>query len=336
MCLTSFAQEQVIDGVISAVSARESSVTVETGGKQSTYQVASDVKITSPLRIKSLAEIRIGSKVKAILDTQRRQIVALAVAAQASVEMAELSELPQAIRCSSPWISEDGLRLYFHLLQNKGGRPDIFVMTRGETSEVFSTPRKLLSGSDLSLTADELEIIFLNEGSLFAATRRSRDTNFSRPLAIKEIATAGDISRPRVSADGLTLFYDVHSGGENFEPHWSARSDRRATWTAPRKVLLPEPYVGKLRNLSLLPDGKSALSALVDTATEQDNIVLLSLNEPGEFLSARMLSIPGVTIFGTFPHYSAESKELYVVRANSPGKSPAVLTVVYRNVDLTE
>lgn len=120
-----------------------------------------------------------------------------------------------------PWISEDGLRLYF-ARQAAAGTADVVLATRAASNDPFTTAAKLegLSLTDrdegrVSLTRDELVIsVSANLGGtspfdIRIATRTSRTQPFTAPL-LDHLAAVNTASTqhfdPFLSGDGLRLY----------------------------------------------------------------------------------------------------------------------------------
>jgi hypothetical protein len=90
---------------------------------------------------------------------------------------------------SYPWISKDGLRLYF--TKQKGSNITFHVAERKSIHEKFSAPSKLEiaiseANNNLScvLSSDEKEIFILNGDKILHATRQSVKEKFSAPVVI--------------------------------------------------------------------------------------------------------------------------------------------------------
>lgn len=114
---------------------------------------------------------------------------------------------------------------------------------------MFGTPEELtmLSSAgdedDPTLTDDELEIYFeSNRGGtadIYFASRADRMSPWSAPVAVAPLMSAGDEFCPKVSADGLTLYFSSSRPGGmgvgDFQV--SARMNRAQPWGAPVAVV---------------------------------------------------------------------------------------------------
>ena len=122
----------------------------------------------------------------------------------------------------SPWISEDGLTLYFS--SSRAGSPDIFKATRANTSGPFGAP---VSVGELNTNAEEyapvlskdgLEIFFAStrdqdgmtpaREDIFHATRSTPSDGFGAPALVTELSGPTSYDSPSwVSPDRCRLMF---------------------------------------------------------------------------------------------------------------------------------
>ena len=165
---------------------------------------------------------------------------------------AAIAELNTADDEGTPFLSYDGLTLYFYSTRSEGlGDRDILFATRPDTAAQF-TDAVWLEGVNTAdrehlptLTQDELSIVFSSnraggegESDLWTAQRASRSDAFGVPVALSEINTAGDETGPSLSPDGLTLFFvSDDASGLGSEDIWMAtRPDANGPFEAPVNV----------------------------------------------------------------------------------------------------
>ena len=123
---------------------------------------------------------------------------------------------------SMPWISADGLEIYFN--SNRIGDPDqchLYVSKRATKTDTWSEPVNLgvlnsaYSEADPSLSADGLTMFFsstrpsgFGESDLYVTTRETKDSDWSPPLNLGEqINTQYSEVCPCLSFDGHTLYF---------------------------------------------------------------------------------------------------------------------------------
>jgi hypothetical protein len=111
------------------------------------------------------------------------------------INIRTLDEVNDATASDSyPWLSKDGLRLYF--TKQKGSSITFFSAERASADAKFSTPVKLdITVKDVNnnmscyLTNDEKEIFILSGDRIYSATRNTTKEKFGEPV---EIAAANN------------------------------------------------------------------------------------------------------------------------------------------------
>ncbi len=165
---------------------------------------------------------------------------------------AAITEVNTADAQGTPFLSYDGLTLYFFSIRPAGlGDRDIVFATRPDTSTPFSDAVWLegVNTADRehlpTLTEDELTIVFSSNraggmglSDLWTAQRASRTDAFSAPVNLSGIDTADDETGPALSPEGLTLFFvSDRAGGLGRADIWMAtRPDPSSPFGAPVNV----------------------------------------------------------------------------------------------------
>jgi hypothetical protein len=137
-----------------------------------------------------------------------------------------------------PWLSEDGLTIYF--VSGGAGNGDLFRATRANPGAAFASPQPLTelnSPSDeggITLSADGLEVIFTSNRpggagarDLYRAVRASTSLVFGTPQPITELDTTDNELDPGLSPDGTELYFSSNRGGGDNSIYRSARSCTR-------------------------------------------------------------------------------------------------------------
>lgn len=149
-------------------------------------------------------------------------------------------------------ISTDGLSFYFASQRagNYGENFDVCVATRATPQDAWGTPRNLgatINGTSFDHTAnispDNLTLLFSSDrpgGSggmdMWMTTRASVDSPWGAPVNLgPTVNSSGWDLSPRISADGLTLyFHSTRSGGYGNEDIWtSTRASKTDPWGTP-------------------------------------------------------------------------------------------------------
>jgi len=112
---------------------------------------------------------------------------------------------------SYPWLSNDGLRIYF--TKQKGSDITFFSAKRERLDEKFSKPRKLdfalpkiSNNMSCFLSADELEIFALSGDKIYHATREDIFAKFTTPIEIGQSSDNGYMSGITMTQDNSELF----------------------------------------------------------------------------------------------------------------------------------
>ncbi len=128
---------------------------------------------------------------------------------------------------TNPWVSRDGLRLYYSEAVWEGSQfTNVLKMAaRDNASQAWRPVRTLTelhpigaSEAHLTLTSDESTIIWGSRrpsrndpGRIFTATRESINSPFSAPVELPELTAAG-AGFPHLSGDGLRIYFSADNG----------------------------------------------------------------------------------------------------------------------------
>jgi len=136
---------------------------------------------------------------------------------------------------SSPYVSDDGLTLVYGVVPSGASFGDLYIATRASQSVGWSTGT-LLSGpssaseddGDPGLTGDAALLYFASQRGtsydLYVSARMSA-TTYSAPQLVTELNTGDYDAHPRVTSDGLTIYWSSmrtdggHQGGADV---WTA------------------------------------------------------------------------------------------------------------------
>lgn len=132
-------------------------------------------------------------------------------------------ELNSTANDSSPFLSPDGLQLWFVSSRPlEEGRTDanLWTAVRPSRSEAFSKPVPLdpsinESGSEMApfVTPDGLTLLFVRPWTFYEATRTSTDRPFSNPRRLPDVKRKSWASFPRLTADRKTLVFASDTNG---------------------------------------------------------------------------------------------------------------------------
>ncbi|MBI1851833.1 MAG: PD40 domain-containing protein [Planctomycetes bacterium] len=149
-----------------------------------------------------------------------------------------LGEINDACRQKGPFLSCDGLTLYFHSDRSRcrdSSVADIWKSTRRDESAPFGTPELVMpNGADPCVSCDELALYFVRPATEFAgtsldlwvATRTSTDAPFGNSHPVTEVNSSDDELGPRLSHDALDLYFaSSRPGGQGDLDLWVAHRD---------------------------------------------------------------------------------------------------------------
>lgn len=244
--------------------------------------------------------------------------------ARPQVQLVELSEINRDANAADPWISEDGLTIYW----SAGG--NIWTAHRADAQSLFREMRVLFKGRHPTVSANGLQMILLgprSDGrpgeSLHVTSRISPEGDFQRPQEITELRAETRPKGPCLSPDGLTLYYvRGRPDGVGSELAYSERKTPHYPWATPR----PLPFdAGKLPGGFLTwpqvtGDGLKLLCANEGANRADGNLMLWTRpSREAPFASSRYVQYPGIApLVGRSPRYVAATSELFFVRMTAP------------------
>ncbi len=176
-----------------------------------------------------------------------------------------LCEVNTAVHDKAPFLSYDGLTLYFCRDDAPGGHARIFQAKRTDLFEPFGPGQELTAltqpGTHVAhpwVSPDELRLYYyIVSGSrrrLRVAERPSKGAQWSPGAYISELNALGDVANPSLTADELVIVFDALG--------FAGSKGDRDLWMATRSAL-GRPFAN-VTNLSSLntagPDGHAALS----------------------------------------------------------------------------
>lgn len=142
-----------------------------------------------------------------------------ALRTQAFTEPVPLEAVNSPFWEEGPFLSANGLRLYFSSERIDGIVSDLWVAERSDLRSSFGTPKPVYGVStanderDPALTDDELTIFFERQAAdfstprqLYSAIRAGVDQPFGAPVLIELPATTS-VDDPHPSPDGLMLYF---------------------------------------------------------------------------------------------------------------------------------
>lgn len=194
-------------------------------------------------------------------------------------------------RCEAyPWLSSDGLRLYF-TSNRDGGHGNIYLSERASVNDAFEKVEKVFNTKDnryyaASLTTDELTMYLTLEGyTLYIAERKSREEPFSTPRVIPELKDR-KLYGPGISADGSEMIVIDYSTNTR-QPAYFIK-DENGKFVEKRRLRVTEGMVAGAGQLS--KDGLTYYCSFEDNSRNGENIYRFTRNAAGgEFTLAGIM-----------------------------------------------
>lgn len=145
---------------------------------------------------------------------------------------------------SYPYITEDGLRLYF-TSNREGGHGRFFISTRKNLGEPFGEPKVLSKNLTDgyyagTLTADELTLCMVMSGDMYISVRKNLQDEFSNPVKVAGQSDEYHFG-PSISPDGKQIIVTVTTSGK--DKPWIY--ERTGTYSVGASKTLPEVPAGE-------------------------------------------------------------------------------------------
>jgi hypothetical protein len=276
-CLISFcsriqAEIITIDGTVKSVDATKRTITVETGTKEMTLDVGSKAKISIDGEDSGLDGLKEGRTVRLSYHDQLEVVVK--IEAMLSETLVNLTELNGPSNDGAPWVSSDGLRIYWTAAdENVRGKHYILAARRDSPLSPFVDKKRLFEGHGPVLSKDELQMYFRSlEGDFInLSTRTSTSEAFGPPVAVKSLTFVRLDPAPRwLTDDGLTMYLDMIEPQENNQHFtWEVQRDRiTSDWGSPRRTRVAVPGMPqdfRFTQVSASPDNLHLLCPAVGT-----------------------------------------------------------------------
>jgi hypothetical protein len=314
-----------VSGTIRSVEATSRTISVKTADAKAQVvelEVNRKAKITVDGIVATLEDLRVGQKADVIYEPTlavATEIQATGVG-EAAPDIASLTEINTPGKDFCPWLSVDGLTIYW-VVEPPRAEGEIWTAHRRDPTSLFGGKRQVGYGRHVCVAFDGM-IMYLvarradgRQGdSIQVARRRSTDESFDRPQEVSELRS---ITMPRnlfLSQDGLCLMFNDGSEKDGtFRLAMTIRGSIRSRWEPPKALSIASD--AKLDGLMLCPyltrDGRTLFCTL--QTNDKLRFVKLSrklTNQP--FSSPVFLTLPDVKEFsGWTPRYVEATNELF-------------------------
>lgn len=324
------AAENTIDGKIKSVDPTKRTISVTDKDKTLDLELSKNTKITAKNKPLDPSSLQTGQSV--ILKYHDALGIVLEIDVLSPVEkkseLVTLNELDTNGEESNPWISKDGLTIYYTVKEPSQQNRWVWTAKRKDAESLFENPVRLLPAIDFTVSDDGLEMILFLNKSLYQTTRDTVEDNFKRPSRIPTaVLNNGFLAGPSLSADGLTLYCDSMSKGAGPQIQVMTRKTKNSRWSKPQPLkMIP---IGKMKFPYVSHDGKYLFCTRRDISKGSNILIHSGRDADGGFHSASVLNIDGITVRGIFPRYVAATNELFF--AGEPENGGELKLMVLKN-----
>ncbi|MEQ8852766.1 hypothetical protein [Gimesia sp.] len=327
------AAEKTIDGKIKSVDATKRTISVIDKDKTLDLELSKNTKITAKDKPLNVSSLQSGQSIRLKYHDGLGIVLEIDVLSPIpkKPELVLLSELDTNGEESNPWVSSDGMTIFYTVKELSQQTRWIWTAKRKDAESLFENPKRLIPAMDFTVSDDGLEmILFLNRG-LYQTTRDTVEDNFKRPSRIASaVINNGFLAGPCLSSDGLTLYCDSMRKGVGPQIQVMSRKTKSSNWNKPEPLQLTP--IGKMKYPYISRDGKYLFCTGKDISQGSNIIIHSGKDDDGGFHSASVLNIDGITLRGIFPRYVEATKELFFAGEPENGNGELKLMVL-KNFD---
>lgn len=328
-----------IEATIKSVDVKNNKITVERKGKTTELDVSKSADISN---------LKAGQKVTLSYHLDLETVLKIETEQKGlsqATKVVALDELNIGSPNFAPWISKDGLSIYWT-------RDDsIWEAKRKNVDEPFQKQSRLFDGYMPTVSEDGLYMVLcrpLRIGNkdmgrkLFFSVRDNIKSDFAPPREIRELRDMGILMTPCISPDGLSLYMSCYGPADNQKGHWVVtRETRSSKWDVNSKHrILPHPNPIPATTPFVTDDGLSLiLTKRTNTAHGAfgEILVLTRDSNKDKIFSKyeKQIEVDGELVSGRFPRYCPATQELFFSAPVSEGKDSEGIWCI-RNFDLSK
>lgn len=338
---TNYAQAEVvsIEATVKSVDIKNNKITVERKGKTTELDVSKSVDISN---------LKAGKKVILSYHLDLETVLKIETDQKGlsqATKVVALDELNIGYPNFAPWISKDGLTIYWTRDES------IWKAQRKNVDELFQKQSRLFEGFMPTVSEDGLYMVLCRQlkignkemgRKLFFSVRDNIKSDFSPPREIRELRDMGILMTPCLSPDGLTLYMSCYGPADDQKGHWViTRETKSSRWDiAKTHRILPHPNPIPATTPFVTDDGLSLmLTKRTNTAHGAfGEILVLTRDSVKEDVFAKFqkqIEVDGELVIGRFPRYCPATHELFFSAPVSEGKDSEGIWCI-RNYDLSK
>lgn len=313
-----------LEGKVKSVDLQNNVIEVQLASKSIKLDISKNAKISLDGKPSDLRSIKTGQAIELEVHDGLEIVVKIEASNKsdgAVPSVAALNELNRDSPNFAPWISADGLTIFWTRQES------IWTAERKNADEPFKNQRRLFDGVMPSVTADGLYMVLCrpvkignrNLGrKIFSSSRKSTQDKFTTPVEIRELRDMGVLMAPCISPDGLNLYVSGYGPEEKQKGHWVVtRKSKSSKWDLnSKKRILPHPNPIPVTTPFVSEDGlllfltnrtntsKGAFGELL--IMSRDNVNAKEFTHIQE-----QVKVNGELVTGRFPRYCPATKELF-------------------------
>ncbi|WP_339684907.1 hypothetical protein [Gimesia maris] len=328
-----------IEATVKSVDAQNNKITVERKGKITELDVSKNTDISN---------LKAGQKITLSYHLDLETVLKIETpqdGSSSSPKIIALDELNIASPNFAPWISKDGLSIFWTR------NDSIWEAQRKNVDEPFQKQSRLFEGFMPSVSEDGLYMVLCRQleignkemgRKLFFSVRDNIESDFSPPREIRELRDMGILMTPCISPDGLSLYLSCYGPADDQKGHWAVTRETRSSKWDIAKIhrILPHPNPIPATTPFVTDDGLSLLLTKRTNAAHGafgEFIVLTRDSVKDDVFSKyeKQIEVDGELIIGRFPRYCPATHELFFSAPVSDGKGSEGIWCI-RNFDLSK
>lgn len=319
-----------VEGVVKAFDPSERLLELSLRTKTVELEVSRKAKVSAEGKDIDLKEISEGQTVQVKYHDDLEIVTEIVIGSAAptesadEVELLEVSELSPNGNPQYPWLSPDGLTVYW---EEEGA---IWTATRVDVDGLFEGKKRLFQGRHPTVSADGREMVLLVGGVLHSTTRSSSDAPFKRPRAIRELRDQPTVKNPCISEDGLSLYFNRKGSRTPTEFAVCTRRSSSSPWGRPKTLKVQHPQVkGHLVWLFVSNDGLHLFCTNQGADLPNGNLMVWTRKTTNEsFRVFEYIEFPDIDpVFGRSPRYVESTGELFFTQPKPETKKWGVSVI---------
>ena len=338
---TNYAQAEVvsIEATIKSVDVKNNKITVERKGKTTELDVSKNTDISN---------LKAGHKVTLSYHLDLETVLKIETEQKGlsqATKVVALDELNIGSPNFAPWISKDGLTIYWTRDES------IWEAQRKNVDEPFQKQSRLFDGFMPTVSKDGLYMVLcrpLKLGNqdmgrkLFFSVRNNLMSDFPPPREIRELRDMGILMTPSISPDGLSLYMSCYGPADNQKGHWAVTRETRSSKWDIAKIhrILPHPNPIPATTPFVTSDGLSLMLTKRTNAAHGafGEFIVLTKDSVKDDVFAKyekQIEVDGELVIGRFPRYCPATHELFFSAPVFEGKDSEGIWCI-RNYDLSK